>query len=402
MAMIAAMGVGGLGNAAIAEEVQDAVPESCAPVSDSQKSKTPDAATECIEFAVPAGTSGGSTSVIDSPVRAVADESLDETCEAAAPGQWSATRKRVCLVGAQGVYTLRDSTGKTIGTGLMDVSSSAVTTHVNTDIKEQITIEVTKLTGDVKSLNFKAGVNCTDTCKTTVRQPWIGAKTLLEGETATGQVVYSSSVTDDAEDSFQLQHDVLVTSNGATPVDTGMSWDTPSDKEIKCDGKPSSGYARGCVINIPATLTYTVNDPQNGGAIAVYQWVMKQRNSSWQTREANKEISDAKRIRTCGSFMYRPDLVPVDEECDEFPMAKTVEGGQAGMFCADVFPERDVNGRWAFRPVNNETWETMEGKDCATIHVTKTVNGSLGGKYGNFVQVNRIQDQEKFKVAFSG
>ncbi|MFD6281799.1 hypothetical protein ACFWFI_40525 [Streptomyces sp. NPDC060209] len=355
-----------------------------------------------MEFTAPAVASARSAIAAGSPVLPLADETPDETCEAAAPGQWSATRKRVCLIDAQGIYTLRDSSGKTIGTGLMDVSSSAVTTHVNTEIKEQITIEVTELTGDVKSLNFKAGVNCTDTCKTTVRQPWIGIKTLVEGETATGQVVYSSSVAAGAEDVFQLQHDVLVTSNGATPVDTGMSWDTPADKEVKCDANPSSGYARGCVINVPATLTYTVDDPQNGGAIAVYKWVMEQRNSSWQTREADQGVSDANRKRTCGSFIYRPDLVPDSEECDEFPMAKTVEGGQAGMYCADVFPEKDANGHWTFRPVNNETWGTMEGKDCATIHVSKTVNGSLGGKYGSFVQVNRVQNQEKFKVEFSG
>ncbi|MEU0957681.1 hypothetical protein ABZ353_35950 [Streptomyces niveus] len=401
MALLAVLTVGPAGNPAAAEEQRTPGAKTCSAVPAAKKSEKSRAATQCIEFVTRDSTSTRSVDAVDSPVRAQNDETPDETCAAAAAGEWSATRKTVCLNGAKGIYTLYDSTGKSIGTGLMDVYSSAATQHVNTNIKEQITITVTQLTGDVKSLNFKAGVNCRSTCKTTVRQPWIGTKTLLQGETVTGEVAYSSSVATDAEDFFALEHNVFVTSNGATPVDTGMTWTTPDDRLIKCDGYSSTGYPRGCVVNIPATLTFDVDDPQNGGAIAVYKWVMGQRNSSWLTREGNDMIAEAHRNRTCGSFIKRPDLVPVNEECDEFPMAKTVEGGQAAMYCADVFPEKDASGNWGFRPVNNETWETMEGKDCATVHISQTVNGSLGGKYGSFVQVQRVQDQEKFKVEFS-
>ncbi|MCX4688603.1 hypothetical protein OG401_30630 [Kitasatospora purpeofusca] len=86
-----------------------------------------------------------------------------------------------------------------------------------------------------------------------------------------------------------------------------------------------------------------------------------------------------------------------DDSCDEYPFAGTSQGGHTG--CADIVPQLE-NGQWKLYAVKGRPDVTLH-EPCVRGRVPLTQNQAAGGKYGSFVQTDRIMDAEKFVVSIT-
>ncbi|XVU26474.1 NucA/NucB deoxyribonuclease domain-containing protein [Actinoplanes sp. CA-054009] len=114
-----------------------------------------------------------------------------------------------------------------------------------------------------------------------------------------------------------------------------------------------------------------------------------------------RSAGDANRARTCETtldpFVPYGDEVVVDDSCDEYPFAKTYEGGTLGSQCADVVGLDQGDGSWQFYQANPDKPVTLN-EPCIRGHVPLSQNSAAGGKYGSFVPTDRVLDLEKFTV----
>ncbi|GAB2744522.1 NucA/NucB deoxyribonuclease domain-containing protein [Streptomyces bullii] len=85
-----------------------------------------------------------------------------------------------------------------------------------------------------------------------------------------------------------------------------------------------------------------------------------------------------------------------DDSCDEFPFARTYEGGTDGALCADVVPKQ-VGDQWLVFEADPTKPVTFT-ESCARGHVPLTDNKAAGGKLGSFPQTDRVLDTEKYDV----
>ncbi|WP_159043366.1 hypothetical protein [Streptomyces sp. NBRC 110028] len=91
-----------------------------------------------------------------------------------------------------------------------------------------------------------------------------------------------------------------------------------------------------------------------------------------------------------------PDVIP-DDSCDEFPFAKSYEGGTPGLLCAEVIPGQISPGMWEVRDADPGRPVKFTEK-CARGHVPRPENGAAGGKLGSFASLQRVLDLEKYNV----
>ncbi|WP_439145616.1 NucA/NucB deoxyribonuclease domain-containing protein [Streptomyces canus] len=111
-----------------------------------------------------------------------------------------------------------------------------------------------------------------------------------------------------------------------------------------------------------------------------------------------ESAANSNRRATCedGTFVPFDDDIVVDDSCDEFPFAGTYEGGTVGSFCADIVPLFE-DGQWYIYEASADKPVTYH-EPCVRGHVPLTYNSAAGGKYGSFVQTDRVLDTESFNV----
>ncbi|MDF0372357.1 hypothetical protein ABZV52_02005 [Streptomyces sp. NPDC004735] len=114
------------------------------------------------------------------------------SCNVTSPGTYTYERFAYCVSGANVVYMLRDSQGKEIGRGTLEVSAGASLPAEGTTWNEQVTVKMTSASGDVKALNAKFRTTCGAGCTATKPAPWYGGDLTL-GQALSGTVSYSSA-----------------------------------------------------------------------------------------------------------------------------------------------------------------------------------------------------------------
>jgi hypothetical protein len=87
--------------------------------------------------------------------------------------------------------------------------------------------------------------------------------------------------------------------------------------------------------------------------------------------------------------------VPTDS-CDEYPFAKTYEGGTPGGLCADIAPLFE-EGQWQIYEANPNKPVTGTEK-CVRGHVPLGENEGAGGELGRFTQAQRVLDLDSYSV----
>lgn len=272
----------------------------------------------------------------------------------------------------------------------MTLSASSTTWN------ETTTVTVAATSGQVTGLNISYDVACDGGCSMSDAHPWDGTKTLTEGGSATGTVTYSTPVASGGLTTVKSKHHMYVVATGAIPTQPNVNWDNPWP--IRCDNQVSANP--GCIVpDIRANFEFSL--AEFGGAAATYGWAQNAlRANAPLSRDPDEATATTRREYTCGSkssdpFGYMDHLVP-DDSCDEFPFARSYEGGTDGAFCADILPLFE-NGQWMIYEARAD--KPVTGYEpCVRGHVTNADNGNAGLALGRYVQRDRVLDTEKYNV----
>ncbi|WP_345669388.1 DNA/RNA non-specific endonuclease [Streptomyces similanensis] len=327
------------------------------------------------------------------------------SCVITNPGTWSFSRFGYCVSGLTVLYVLKDGNGKEIGTGTLDVASSAL---LPADIKspkwnEYVTVTMTGATGAVTSLTAKFRAECTTGCKVTKTAAWYGGD-LVSGQSVNGYVSYSSSPAAGAKVRFTTSYKLYVTTPGAQITDPNASWSNP--REIRCDDdvrdttSTTSTPASGCVVPSETPVVKLSATSSSDSAAAGYLWAQQNLADGWgrdkPLTRAKSGIAD-RASQTCGSgssepFQPRTDLVAGDS-CGQFPFAATHEGGTDGAQCAEIVPNYSSGG-WDVYKLNGEN----SNRPCARVHAPLADVQSAESQLSEGFASQRVVEGEQFKV----
>ncbi|WP_305788706.1 hypothetical protein [Symbioplanes lichenis] len=285
-----------------------------------------------------------------------------------------------------------------VGTATLNFVNSVTLSATKSVIDEQTTATVANTTGSVTQVAVSLTASCTSACTTTKAAPWTGAALLSKGQSKTGTVSYSETLAKGAQDATRLRYNAFITVPNAIPAQPTAAWDGVTD--IRCDNAVSA-YA-GCVYP-GARPDLQLSAGTYKAAAITYLWAQLYLPDGWGSgtplrRLASDSAANANRARTCedGTFVKLPDPPVADDSCDEFPFAKSYEGGTAGALCADIAPILE-DGQWvvyeanAAKPVNYT-------EKCVRGHVTLADNEAAGGELGRFTQAVRLLDLDKYTV----
>ncbi|KPH99876.1 hypothetical protein OV450_0724 [Actinobacteria bacterium OV450] len=326
------------------------------------------------------------------------------TCSITTPGTWWYGRFGYCVYSLTVLYTLKDGNGNVVGTGTLNVSSSAVLPDKGTKWKEKISVTMTGATGSVTTLNVKFRAECSAGCKVTTAAPWYTKGALIPGQLISGDVAYESTPAAGTAVGFTTSYKMYVTSPGAQITDPSASWRNP--EEIRCDdavrdttttGTPEPG----CVVPsvMPVVRMSDQQSPSGAGAAAAgYLWAQSNLAGWGRDKPLTRAKDDiaGRTARTCGSFQARTDLVPGDS-CGDFPLAVTREGGIDGAQCAEVLPRHSTRGGWVTDVLDGGT-----GSPCARAHVPLADKQAGDGQLSEGFTNQRVLDGDQFKLDISG
>ncbi|MFE2048530.1 DNA/RNA non-specific endonuclease [Streptomyces sp. NPDC059459] len=330
---------------------------------------------------------------------ATASAAADEvSCSITSPGRWIYNRFGYCVSGLTVLYVLKDSNGKELGTGTLDVTTSALLPPADTTWNEHVTVTMTGATGAVTSLTAKFRSACSAGCKATKNAPWYGG-TLVKGDARNGRVTYASTPAPGTKVEFTTSYELYVAAPGAQVIDPSASWSNP--RPIRCDDDVrdtgSTGTpAPGCVV--PSIMPVVDINGTSGAAAAGYLWAQQNLANGWgrdtPLTRAKSGMAD-RTARTCqGSKPFQPmtDFV-TDDSCGIFPFAATHEGGTDGAQCAEIIPN-DNGGGWNIHQLG--TADT--GKSCVRAHVPLADKQSAEAQLDEGFVNQRVLEAEQFKV----
>ncbi len=324
-----------------------------------------------------------------------AARAASEFCDITQPGKYTGGRFGLCLSGLELTHTLLNDKGAVVGTGVMNVATDMTLSATSTTWSETVTVQVVKVTGELKSLTIAYDVGCTSGCTMTKATPWTGSKILGQGGMATGTVTYSAPVAAGGQTQVTSQHHMYVVATGGIPLDPNVNWTNPYP--IRCDAQIGSNP--GCVIPAArANMVFSL--AKFGGAAFTYGWTQNNlRANAPLTRDPSEAAAEIRRANTCETsadpFVYMFDVVPNDS-CDEFPFARSYEGGTNGGLCADVLPLY-VDGEWEMFQARADKPVTFT-EPCVRSHVDLDDNTNAGGELGRQATSQRVLDTEKYNV----
>lgn len=360
------------------------------------------ATTTCVKIAPQASTSESTSATTLADTEAATTGGV---CSIAQSGYWTWQRFGSCMKDMLVDYTLYSDRGAVLGTGRLNVTTSMTLNFNSSTWNELVTVTLTSTTGQVTSLNVAFDAGCTSPCTMSKPAPWTGAKILTRGQSASGTVTYTDSPATGDWDTFTTKYHMYVTQSGTVPTQPNVNWSNP--RSIRCD-KAAYGTTSGCVYpHVRANLILPLS--QYGAAAATYLWAQQNLPDGWGDktplrRFASELGSRLHREQTCGSrssdpFQPFPDTVVYKDSCDEFPFARTYEGGTNGALCADILPKK-VGDQWFVSPANPaKPWTFSE--PCARGHVPQPENSAAGGKLGSFPNTDRVLDAEKYNVTIT-
>jgi hypothetical protein len=294
--------------------------------------------------------------------------------------------------------TLVNDKGVVVGTGTLTMQHSVTLSATSSTIAEDTTLTLSNVTGEVTQVAVSLTASCTSHCVTTKASPWTGVKLLSRGQSATGTVSYSDTLASGTQDSTRLRYNAYIAVPNAIPAQPNASWDGVTD--IRCDN--AVGNSPGCVYP-GARPDLGISLSLYGAAAVTYYWAQVSLPDGWGAdtplrRLASDSAADANRRRTSedGTFVPLPsDIVPTDS-CDEYPFAKSYEGGTPGGLCADIAPLFE-DGQWQIYE-GNPTKPVTGNEKCVRGHVPLAENTGAGGELGRFTQAQRVLDLDSYTV----
>ncbi|MFE7116479.1 hypothetical protein ACFU99_13805 [Streptomyces sp. NPDC057654] len=301
------------------------------------------------------------------------------------------------------VYALVDDEGKVTGTATLLVTARSLLDPNSVKWDESITVYSYDFS-NIKSVKLALSSSCT-AC---IPGPpaWGGGSITLGAheEDNTGHLSYETTTRGGAERSrSQIAYQSQTESADALfPIISYGQWAGPS---VACDGKVGNGP--GCIAT-DSLARVTLSRSVYRGAAVAYEWA--QNNLSGNnamgtakrplTRDADEKRSDSRRYYSCKApprpFVANPTVV--GDECDEYPFARTRQGGTLGDLCAEIIP-REVGGVWSVD--NVEVVRDSGVAPCIRGHVNSGDNQNAGRSVGRQVQSERILDGEAYQVVIT-
>ncbi|MFE2942884.1 DNA/RNA non-specific endonuclease [Streptomyces sp. NPDC059255] len=382
--------------------------EHCEPVRPGSREGRAGAVEACVTTSVtpvkPGGREAPAAARQAAPAVAADDDSA--TCAITTPGMWNYGRFGYCVNGLTVLYLLKDGNGKEIGTGTLDVATSALLPADRKTWNEYVTVTMTGATGAVTALTAKFRSACSTGCKATKTAPWYGGD-LVKGQSVNGFVSYSSTPAAGAKVEFTTSYQLYVTSPGAQITDPNASWSNP--ERIRCDDdvrdttSSTSTPGPGCVVPSVMPVVRMSANASGSAAAAGYLWAQENLADGWgrdkPLTRAKSGIAD-RTNRTCGGskpFEAKPDYI-ANDSCGEFPFAATHEGGTDGARCAEIIPNYSSGG-WDFLEPDGGT---DRGSPCARVHAPLADNQAAEAQlFEGFVN-QRVVEAEQFKVEITG
>lgn len=322
------------------------------------------------------------------------------SCDITNPGSYTYSRFEYCVTGVNVLYILRDSNGKEIGRGTLQVSASATLPAKGTTWTEQITAKMTSASGDVTALNAKFRASCGTGCTTTKTAPWYGGDLTL-GQSVSGSVAYSSTPAANTDVEFTTSYKMYVTSPGAAAIDPNASWDNP--RKIRCDDAVGGTSSAGCAVpSVMPVVPMSAQSSDPGGAVAAYGWAQKNLDGAWGKKGSPLTRSTsgvaARTASTCGGFTAQTELVDADS-CGDFPFGEAKQGGAPGTQCVQVIPNLG-NGEWD-NYVLNDAHELDRAAPCTQAHVTPAEKQFADTQLADGFKNQRVIDADQFELTFS-
>ncbi|MEV5508798.1 NucA/NucB deoxyribonuclease domain-containing protein [Streptomyces orinoci] len=232
-----------------------------------------------------------------------------------------------------------------------------------------------------------------------------GAIELRAGaEDDTGELSYETTTRGGAERSrsmiaYQSQTE---SPDADYPVITNGQWAGPS---VACDGVV--GGSPGCIASDNlARVTFSKSDSKYAASAVAYEWAQNHLSDNSVmgtaqrpfTRDSDEARRRSRNYYTCKAppkpFVADPTVV--NDECDEFPFARTKEGGTLGSLCAEITPRYVGGGAWRVDVVRDEPVAP-----CIRAHVPSDQNQAAGGRLGRQVQSERVRDGEAYQVVIT-
>ncbi|MFD4790325.1 DNA/RNA non-specific endonuclease [Streptomyces sp. NPDC058459] len=386
--------------------------ERCRPTADGSKARKSGATQACVTVRRAAPTPARTATTAKSAQSAPSTRALAAGtggCTLAAPGVYTYERFQYCVRGVEVLYTLRDSNGREIGSGTLEISTSASLPAQGTTWNEQVTTTMTRAAGQVTTLSAKFRAACTTGCKATKTAPWFGAN-LTVGQSVNGDVFYASTPAADQQLDFTTSYTMYVTTPGAQATDPNASWSNP--RKIRCDDAvrdtTAGGTASpGCVVpSVMAAVDMSaepVSSSGQGAAAATYHWAQRNLSDGWGFKKpltrSKSGITDRKNTTCAGGTnpFQAQDSVVATDTCGEFPFAAALEGGKSGVQCTDIIPNYSSRG-WDFYDGSATTSGIDTRKKCARGHVPAADLDAAEKKLAEGFAAQRILDAEQFDL----
>ncbi|MFF3257734.1 hypothetical protein ACFYWO_00990 [Streptomyces sp. NPDC002932] len=402
--------LGGIGKEALRDnrvrnhtEKAHSIAESCSPTAPGSTERRVGAVSACTATAI---TSTQTAKTTAAAARADTQEDAG-LCSITDPGKWHFERLSACLREMTVNFTLRDEKQQVLGSAVFYVSSNTTLNPRSGLWNEDLTVEATHFQKAVTSVSMTFEVGCTANCKATQKNPWVGIKTLTDGQVAVGRVAYSDVPAVGLADATTINYHLNIATSGTPLTQPDVSWSNP--RSIRCDSAltESGNTSTGCAL---PSITPELSLPLQtyGAAAATYEWAQYHLPDKWGLY-SGKPLTRAldgpvRRRKTCEDqssvpFVRKPsDQVPNDS-CDEFPFASTWQGGTDGGLCAEIVMLLE-DGEWQAYEADPARPVTMK-EHCVRGHVPLDVNQLAGTAYSNLIQGQRLIDKDPFHVSTS-
>ncbi|MEU1823084.1 hypothetical protein ABZ502_11705 [Streptomyces abikoensis] len=297
-------------------------------------------------------------------------------------------------------YELRGADGKTV----IEHAEGVVITSARvgkTEWEEEVRAAITQKTEKMPKMTLNLRADCTGPC--TGGTAFGGQVLPAVGRELFTKITYRTTVAKDSETRSQLLYHATGTILApGTPRNTMDDWQGPW---LRCDNKVGNGP--GCADDTHMA-NVTFHKSQYRAAAVSYEWAQKNLKSAVTGtkmnplhRDPNSEESwtKTKRRRTCENLPYpfpRDPLLVPEDSCDEFPFARSSEGGKPNNLCVDILPKA-VGGVWDVANVR-----VMRGDPdtaaCVRSHVTEQDNEAAGNELAQATRSARIINGEPYFV----
>ncbi|MGP3683304.1 NucA/NucB deoxyribonuclease domain-containing protein [Streptomyces sp. IBSNAI002] len=344
--------------------------------------------------AVPVGTAATRDDVDPGDDPAAGPEAL---CTSKKRQDVVANRHAYCMRHAI-VYLLENRAGDTIGTAELLVTARSAVDPKSVTWQENIAVFAGKYDG-VSAMRLALSSSCT-ACIPGPPAWGGGAIELRAGEEdQSGHLFYETTTRGGGERSrsmiaYQSQTE---SPDAEYPVIGYGQWAGPS---VACDGQV--GSTPGCIAT-DSLATVVLSKSQYGASAVAYEWAQNNLSNNNAmgtakrplTRDSDKPRAKSRSYYTCKAppKPFVADLTVVNDECDEFPFARTRQGGTLGSLCAEIIPRYVGGGVWRVDVVRDEP-----AAPCIRAHVSSDVNQNAGRSVGRQVQTERILQGEAYQV----